>query len=103
MADGAAIDVEVAYAEPDEQVVVSLRVPAGTSAGEAVRRSGLLERFPGIDLRQSTLGVFGTPVSARTPLEAGDRVEVYRPLQADPKQARRQRAARAAARRRRRT
>lgn len=101
MAERALIDVEVAYAEPHDQAVVSLKVPAGTSATEAVRRSGLLDRFPGIDLRKNSLGVFGVPVSPCAPLAPGDRVEIYRPLQVDPKEARRLRAARAAARRKR--
>jgi uncharacterized protein len=94
MADGDFIDIEVAYAEPDRQVIVALHVPAGINAREAVRRSGLLERFPGIDLRKVTIGVFGNPVSPRAPLGDGDRVEIYRPLQVDPKEARRLRAAR---------
>ena len=101
MADRGLIEVEVAYAEPDEQTVVTLKVPEGISAMEAVRRSGLLERFPGIDMRKNSLGVFGVPVSPCAPLAAGDRVEVYRPLQVDPKEARRLRAARSGARRKR--
>lgn len=103
MAEPGLIEVEVAYAEPREQVIVSLRVPEGTSAREAVRRSGLLERFPGIELRDDSLGVFGVPVSPCAPLAAGDRVEIYRPLAIDPKQARRLRAARSGAKGRRRT
>ena len=94
MAEGDFIDIEVAYAEPDRQLIVPLHVPVGISAREAVRRSGLLERFPGIDLRKVTLGVFGNPVPPGAPLGDGDRVEIYRPLQVDPKEARRLRAAR---------
>lgn len=92
------IQIEVAYAEPDKQIIVPLRVPAGTSAREAVRRSGLLEHFPGIDLSNADLGVFGIPVAPCAPLVQGDRVEIYRPLQVDPKKARRERAARSLAR-----
>lgn len=99
MADSDLIDIEVAYAQPDRQVVLSLRVPAGTEAREAVRRSGLLDRFPDIDRDSLTIGVFGTAVSACAPLSHGDRVEIYRPLQVEPKQARRNRAARARAHR----
>ncbi len=98
MAEGDFIDIEVAYAEPDCQVIVPLHVAAGISAGEAVRQSGLLERFPGIDLRIDGIGVFGIPVSPCVLLAHGDRVEVYRPLQVDPKEARRLRAARSRAR-----
>lgn len=95
MAEDELIDVEVAYALPDCQVIVALRVPAGTSAREAVRRSGLLQRFPAIDLRGGGLGIFGQRVSPNTPLDSGDRVEIYRALAIDPKEARRRRAARA--------
>ncbi len=98
MAEGEFIDVEVAYAKPDCQVIVRLRVVAGVSAREAVRQSGLLQRFPGIDLRNVGIGLFGTPVSPCAPLAQGDRVEIYRPLQVQPKEARRLRAARSRAR-----
>ncbi len=94
MADDAFIDVEVAYAQPDCQVIVPLQVSAGISAGEAVRQSGLLERFPELDSRKLSIGVFGNAVSPCAPLAQGDRVEIYRPLQLDPKEARRLRAAR---------
>jgi len=94
MAERDHIEIEVAYAERDCQVVVPLTVPRGTSAREALRRSGLLERFPAIGRREECLGVFGHPVSPCAPLEHGDRVEVYRPLEMSPKQARRLRAAR---------
>lgn len=95
---GALIDIEVAYAEPDKQMIVPLHVPVGTSAREAVRRSGLLERFAGIDLNEAVMGVFGIQVSPCAPLANGDRVEIYRPLRVDPKTARRHRAARSRAR-----
>ena len=92
------IEIEVACADPDKQMIVPLRVPVGTSAREAVRRSGLLEHFPGIDLNDADLGVFGNSVAPCAPLAQGDRVEIYRPLQVDPKKARRDRAARSRAR-----
>jgi len=94
MADADFIDVEVAYAEPEQQVIVPLRVRAGTAAREAVRQSGLLERFPGIALNDVGIGVFGIRVAPWAPLAQGDRVEIYRPLQVEPKQARRERALR---------
>jgi putative ubiquitin-RnfH superfamily antitoxin RatB of RatAB toxin-antitoxin module len=90
------IDIEVAYAAPENQVIVALRVPMGTSAGEAVRQSGLLAHVA--DRNDAAIGVFANPVSPCTPLAQGDRVEIYRPLQVDPKMARRDRAARARAR-----
>ncbi len=99
MAEVDVIDVEVAYAEADKQVIVSLQVPVGSSAGEAVRRSGLAEQFPDMDPNTAAIGVFGIPVSPCAPLAQGDRVEIYRPLQVDPKEARRQRAARSRVRR----
>ena len=88
------IDVEVAYADADKQVIVPLQVPVG-----AVRRSGLAEQFPDMDPNTAAIGVFGIPVSPCAPLAQGDRVEIYRPLQVDPKEARRQRAARSRVRR----
>jgi len=87
------IDVEVAYARPDVQVILKLRMPQGTTLEQAVRESGLLERFPDIDLAKSQLGVFGKLNKPNTELRSGDRVEVYRPLIADPKEVRKQRAA----------
>lgn len=91
MAAEALLAIEVVYARPEEQVVIALSVPAGTTAGEAVERSGLVARFPEI-AHHPKLGVFGNPVPADAPLTAGDRVEIYRSLIADPKQARRGRA-----------
>jgi putative ubiquitin-RnfH superfamily antitoxin RatB of RatAB toxin-antitoxin module len=93
MASAESIRVEVAYARPQEQLILEIEVPAGTTAAEAVRRSGILQRFAEIDLDSSRLGIFSRPVAAEEPLQDGDRVEIYRPLLADPKQVRRQRAA----------
>jgi putative ubiquitin-RnfH superfamily antitoxin RatB of RatAB toxin-antitoxin module len=91
MAAEGRLAIEIVYARPQEQVVIALDVPAGTTAGEAVERSGLAARFPEVagDLK---LGIFGSAVTPDTPLSGGDRVEIYRPLTADPKQARRGRA-----------
>ena len=91
MAAETLLDIEVVYALPDEQALVALSVPRGTTAGEAVERSGLAARFPEIAVG-AKLGVFGKVVAPDTPLASGDRVEIYRPLLADPKQARRGRA-----------
>ncbi len=87
-----AISVEVAYARPDVQSIVSLRLDAGATVETAIRRSGLLERFCEIHLEKNKVGIFGTPCSLTRPLRAGDRVEIYRPLIADPREARRRRA-----------
>lgn len=81
------IRVEVAYATPERQQLIELEVPAGTTAGEAVRLSGLHEAHP--DLDTGNIGVFGEHVAPDYPLQAGDRVEIYRPLVADPKEVRR--------------
>jgi putative ubiquitin-RnfH superfamily antitoxin RatB of RatAB toxin-antitoxin module len=85
--------VEVWYARADLQVVVELRLPAGTTALEALRQSGLLDRFPDIDPAGKALGVFGRKVDGGTALKDGDRLEVYRPLTGDPKEIRRKLAA----------
>ncbi|HUO95936.1 MAG TPA: RnfH family protein [Steroidobacteraceae bacterium] len=82
------IRVSVAYAERDRQTVIELLVPAGTTAAEAVERAGIRERHPGI-AQDAPLGIFGRKVAAGTVLAAGDRVELYRSLPADPKETRR--------------
>jgi putative ubiquitin-RnfH superfamily antitoxin RatB of RatAB toxin-antitoxin module len=87
------IEVEVAYARPDRQLILTVEVPAGTTAIEAARLSGIEEQFPEIDLGQNRMGVFGKLCKADRPLNAGDRVEIYRPLLADPRAARRELAA----------
>ena len=84
--------IEVTYALREEQVLLELEMAEGTTARQAVERSGILRRFPDIDLAQAGLGIFGRVVSPDTPLRDGDRVEIYRPLIADPRQARRTRA-----------
>ncbi len=86
------IAVEVAYARPDVQVLIPLRVPRGATVEAAIRASGILERFPEIDLDRHRVGVFGQVTERERALEAGDRVEIYRDLVADPKTARRRRA-----------
>lgn len=85
--------VEVAYALPREQLIIPVEVSAGTTVEQAIRSSGILERFADIDLTENKVGVFGKQVKLDAELQAGDRVEIYRPLIADPKEVRRQRAA----------
>lgn len=88
------IRIEVAYALPDRQRLITLNVDADCTLLQAVERSGLLREFPEIDLRQCKLGVWGRVVAA--PAEArlhdGDRIEIYRPLLIDPKAVRQARA-----------
>ena len=87
------IMVEVAYALPKEQLIIPVRVPSGTTAEDAIKLSGILQKFPEIDLAVNKFGVFGKLTKSDTVLRELDRVEIYRPLIADPKEVRRQRAA----------
>jgi len=86
--------IEVAYARPDRQWLLVLEVPRGTTARDALLASGLLAECPELQIGEPVLGVWSRKVAADAVLEAGERLEVYRPLLADPKTARRQRAAR---------
>ena len=83
--------VEIVYAVRDAADVVTVQLPAGATVRDAITASGIADRHPGIKL--STVGVCGKRVSADTRLAEGDRVEIYRPLLLDPKERRRQRAA----------
>lgn len=97
--DSETIQVEVAFATPDEQMIIPLSVPKGSSMLEAARRSGIVEHFPEINLDTASMGVFGKSEMkpAERVLVAGERVEIYRPLIADPKLVRKQRAEQAKA------
>jgi len=86
------INIEVVYALPQQQMLRQLSVPAGTTAEQAVALSKIGEGFPEIDLTHNKLGIFGKLVKPETILRDRDRVEIYRPLIADPKEVRRQRA-----------
>lgn len=86
--------MEVACALPDEQFLLRVRVRAGATLREAIQASGILQRFPQIDLERAAIGVFGSVRGLEDPVAAGDRIEIYRALAMDPKQARRRRAAR---------
>jgi putative ubiquitin-RnfH superfamily antitoxin RatB of RatAB toxin-antitoxin module len=88
------ITVEVAYATPEQQQIIALDVPANTTVETAIRLSGLLTSFPEINLSATAVGIFGKVSELNQVLKTGDRVEIYRPLLHDPKEARRQRAAR---------
>jgi len=87
------ITVEVAYALPDEQRIISVVVDEGVELLTAVKQSGILEEFPSIDIDNSKVGIFGKLKKADTVLREGDRVEIYRKLIADPKRVRKERAA----------
>lgn len=84
--------IEVAYALPEEQVLITLDVERGTTVEQAIKLSGVLERFTDIDLNKNKLGIFGKATKADQVLRDKDRVEIYRPLIADPKESRRKRA-----------
>ncbi len=91
---GRPLRVEVVYALPERQVVIALEVEEATTALQGIEQSGILRQFPQADPRRDGVGVFGKRVTLDTPLRDGDRVEIYRPLIADPKAARRERAKR---------
>lgn len=89
---GDVIAVEVVYALPDTQSLLRIEVPSGTTVAQAIRHSGLADVYPEIDPDTASVGIFGQHVALDQPLKPGDRVEIYRPLIADPKTARRKRA-----------
>lgn len=91
-ADAHTLHVEVAYARPDVQVILPLELPVGSTLEQAIRASGILERFPEIDLNVNKVSIYGKLAKLNQILRARDRVEINRPLIADPKQARKQRA-----------
>lgn len=86
------IEVEVAYATPTRQKIIRLTVAIGSTALQAVHASNIQADFPEIDLTQLSLGIFSKAIKPDTLLREYDRVEIYRPLLADPKTVRRQRA-----------
>ncbi len=96
----ALIHIEVVFATPTKQQIVALQVPEGTTVREAALKSGLDAQFEGLDLAKADLGIFGKSVAKPedTRVADGDRVEIYRPLIADPKEVRKQRAAKVKAR-----
>jgi putative ubiquitin-RnfH superfamily antitoxin RatB of RatAB toxin-antitoxin module len=86
------LNIEVVYALPEEQLLLRKTVPAGTTVVDAIRASGMLDKHPEIDLDKNKLGIFGKLTKADTVLRDKDRIEIYRPLIADPKEVRRKRA-----------
>jgi hypothetical protein len=87
------IPVEVAFALPDEQIILDVELPEGSTVEQAINESGILEHFPQIDLSQNKVGIFGKLAKLDSELRPRDRVEIYRQLIADPKEVRKQRAA----------
>jgi hypothetical protein len=86
------VNVEVVYAKPEQQVIVTLAMEEGATVEAAIKTSGLLELFPEIILSELNAGIFGVACKLDQPVREGDRIEIYRPLVHDPKEARRQRA-----------
>ena len=92
------VEIEVVYAAVDRQVLLAMAVAPGTSLRAAVQASGIAAQFPELNLADCPLGIFGKVVADAEvcAVQAGDRIEIYRPLLADPKEVRRLRAAKAA-------
>nr|WP_272501370.1 RnfH family protein [Silvania hatchlandensis] len=90
------IVVEVAYALPEKQYLQRVKLEEGATVEEAIRASGLLTLRSDIDLTKNKVGIYSRPVKLTDTVNDGDRVEIYRPLIADPKELRRQRAERSA-------
>lgn len=90
------IAVEVVYALPEKQYLYTVNVEEGATVEDAIKASGILELRSDINLASNKVGVFSRPVKLGDEVHSGDRIEIYRPLLADPKELRRQRAERAA-------
>ncbi|MGE5385807.1 MAG: RnfH family protein [Betaproteobacteria bacterium] len=93
MAEMETIKIEVCYALPARQELISVALPAGSTVAQAIEASGLLSKYPEIDLGKNKVGIFGKLGKPDTALRDLDRVEIYRPLIADPKLVRKQREA----------
>ncbi|HCN90876.1 MAG TPA: RnfH family protein [Oxalobacteraceae bacterium] len=88
------LQVQVCYATPEQQILLALSIPEGTSLQDAIVQSGILRQVPEIDLDINRVGIYGRLRPLDTVLRAHDRVEIYRQLVADPKESRRKRAER---------
>ncbi|MBB71025.1 MAG: RnfH family protein [Legionellales bacterium] len=82
------MNIEIVYALPDEQELLTLTVAAGTTVQQAIEASNILTKYPEIDLNENKVGIFSKLVSLDTVLRDKDRIEIYRPLTIDPKEAR---------------
>ena len=87
------LQVYVVYATPQDEFILPMRVAPGTTIGQAIEGSGVLARYPDINLVTQPVGIYGKKKTLDTVLRERDRVEIYRPLVADPKDSRRRRAA----------
>lgn len=85
--------VEIAYALPEEQVIISIKVPTIFNVQQAIEKSGIQKKFSNIDLSKNKVGIFGKKTTLDHTLNDRDRIEIYRPLILDPKEMRRKRAA----------
>ena len=85
--------VEVAYALPEEQIIISIKVPKKFNVQQAIEKSGIQKKFSDIDLSKNKIGIFGKQTTLNHLLSDKDRIEIYRPLILDPKEMRRKRAA----------
>ncbi|WP_248796120.1 RnfH family protein [Pseudomonas sp. MWU13-2105] len=90
------VAIEVVYADVGRQCLRAVAVPAGTTLRAAVGLSGIAGQFPGLDVVDCPLGIFGKAIADTRAVAEGDRIEIYRPLLADPKEVRRLRAEKAA-------
>lgn len=89
------VNIEVVYALPEKQVLLALKVASGSSIEQALQQSGVLRRFPELDLATMKVGIYSRIVPLTTALAGGERIEIYRPLTADPREMRRKRAEKA--------
>jgi len=87
------ISVEVVYALPRKQEILGVKLPSGSTVCQAIEACGVMQKYPEIDLAKNKFGIFAKLAKAETALRDRDRVEIYRPLLADPKEVRKQRAA----------
>lgn len=78
------MQIGVAYSEPGQQIWLNIEVPDDATVNDGIARSGVLQQFPHIDLAKQKVGVFGRLVKLDAPLKPGDRIEIYRPIIADP-------------------
>jgi len=93
MSQNEMLHIELVYALPDAQYRIELKLATGSTASAAIKHSGLLQKFPEIDLAYYKIGIYGRIVKPDHVLVDGQRLEIYRPLTRDPKEARRERAA----------
>lgn len=87
------MNIEIVYGYTDRQLLLSLDVDETTTIEQAIEQSGIMQQFDDIDLKVNKVGIFGKLTKLSAGLKAGDRIEIYRPLLADPKEVRRRRAA----------